>query len=32
MANSIDNMIEAAVYEISQTFGGVTIGEAAETE
>lgn len=30
--NSIDNMIEAAVYEISQTFGGVTIGEAAETE
>lgn len=30
--NSIDNTIEAAVYEISQTFGGVTIGEAAETE
>lgn len=30
--DSIDNMIEAAVYELSQTLDGVVLGEIAETE
>lgn len=30
--NSIDNMIEAAVYELSQALEGVVLGEIVETE